>query len=545
MFTKYRFQPPVETGNLPSDFAQFRKATVDYLLALEGKGVLRIDQESVFYERPPGLTGYAVPANTNIWGGGRYQQVYLAGAVNGLGISGANVRINGLYINGPSAVQLLYASASAANVMLRDLDLYTSPTAAANGLGIQVNAASCNKWSITGSYIDTYSFSLIVNNTAGGSKGFIIGFNFSQSDTADPLNINSWGTSVEDAVIVGNVTKVTNVTAGSGTDAGFGGVALAHANGVSVIGNISQRSYNESDHIEDGCKNVTMIGNVRKVCLGDGLRLTADATAITGNISYAQTKTLQIIGNVYEGGAYAMTSGAEPTAPAKVAGSAGIRILYAGGYTGKNNVIIGNVVRNFATGIHCGGLAEQLVDGNVIDNCTYAISSEVASRITGTNHVLGVCSALLLITGSPGFSVQAGKFVCDTKPTLIIDKSASASRPGHSVKGFSWPQSETHAGGSGTEWKTLFAVGTRFDGRVVINAFNTANQADAIWFSANVNYDGTTLAVLAPIEEQSGGLGLTAAPYVRVNAGNFQIGLTHASAINIALRMEFDGIYMS
>jgi hypothetical protein len=483
----------------------------------------------------PATTGYkvgtlSVAASSHVSGEGRGSPLNFVGTA-GLQVAGSNVTLRNLRFSGPGSTQLIAATASASDVTLDSIDLSSDITASPNGIGVQVNQSSSHRWRLIGSTLNVYGFGYLQNDGAGGSVGHVVSGNYITTQTGDCVEINTPTTAAQDVVISGNVLKVA---AGSGTAEGFG-VGLAHVNGAAVLGNVIERAWVSSLHVEDGSKNVSFIGNVSKSCQSHGLTVNAGGTG--GN--QAQAKAVIAIGNQLE-------------ADSIGAGLAGIYIIYDGSGTVYGSSIVGNVVRNFESGLWLGGNATHHASGNTIDSCTYAIRCEtgdsVYTRITGSNIVLGTATALLYASGATGVMVQAGSFICDTKPTNIILKDA-ANRPGCSVAGFSWPQTQLLSAGS-TTWTNLFPASSTcvIRGRLTVQAHNNAAAvADNTYFCADITWDGTTLTLIGAAKQDNGALASTGSDAygaLRVSGGQLQYGWFCASAITIRADVNFDGLYM-
>jgi hypothetical protein len=145
--------------------------------------------------------------------------------------------------------------------------------------------------------------------------------------------------------------------------------------------------------------------------------------------------------------------------------------------------------------------------------------------------------------------VRAGSFVCDTKPTNIILKAApGTTRPGGSVDGFAWPQTQLLTAGS-TTWVNLFpaAANSIIKGRLVIQAVNNAGVSDNTYFCADFTWDGTELTLSTAAKQDNGALASTGADAygaLQVSGGQLQYGWFCASAITIRADVQFDGNYM-
>jgi hypothetical protein len=481
----------------------------------------------------PPSTGYSItsltaPANSSMSGEGRKSPVNVSGT-GGVSVTGSNVSLRHLRLDAPNSQQVIYAGASASDVTLLGLDVERSSTDA-DGHGVQVNSASSNNWKLLGSKVDVYRFGYLLNTTAGGSKGHIVSGNHIRCQVGDPVEINSPSTAAEDVVVGGNVLEVA---AGSGVEKGFG-VGLAHVDGAAVFGNVLPRSWLHAIHIEDGSKNISVVGNIAKDCQSHG------AAVILGGVggNQAQAKAVAIGLNQFE-------------ADAIVAGKAGVYIVFDANGTLYGCTIQGNVLRNFESGLWLGGNASHLADGNVIDSCTYAIQCElgtgVYTRIRGTNIVMGTATALLYVSSGTGAMVHAGRFVCNTKPTNIILKAApGVTRPGCTVEGFSWPQNQLLTAGAQT-WTDLCpaAATSRINGRVTITARDIASIANNTFYTANISWDGTTLTISSAVVESNGTIAVVGAPALRVNGGMLQHGWFSAVAPTLRADVDFDGIYMA
>lgn len=467
------------------------------------------------------VTGFTATASTMGRGDRRSVPITISstGSVN---VGGSNVTLENLYVNGPSAAAAINASTTATDVAIRGCDLVTTAAATPNGYAVNVNQAGCSRWSVLGGFYNVYQYGVLFNNGAGGSKGFIVGNNFVTSFQADCINWNSPGTALEDCVAIGNVTNVTN---GSGVSAGFS-VCFAHVNGGTVVGNVSQRAWLEAHHVEDGSKNLVFIGNVSKACQNHGINMLVDGT------NFAQAKAVLVHGNVYEAPSITGT------------GYGGVRVAWTGSGAIDGCSIIGNLMRNFDYGLYLGSVVRAHADGNVIDNCTYAMRIDTNAVVTGTNRVIGACTALLLASATTANDIRVGKFACDTKPTAIIAKSApGTTRPGCSVEGFKFPMPST-ALANGTNQVNLFPTPTRLSGLLRVIAFNQSSNADYAWYSAWVIYDGTNITLTNTIFEQGGNLSIIAAPAITVSGGQLRIGLSSVGAMTALVECEFDGVYM-
>lgn len=475
----------------------------------------------------PFATGYSVstlsiPQESQFVGLGRGAPLVLSGA-SGIEVAGDNASLSQLRIDGQISSQVLFAAASAGNVDLRDLDITT--TDATGGIGIQLNAASVDRWMILGSRIVTNDYAFLLNDSAGGSKGIVLVGNIIDSRTAEAIAFNTPTTKFEDGVVVGNLTR--NQNAGSGPGFTY---SLAHSDGVAYVGNVSQESRNEAIHIEDGTENSLLVGNVLKLCRKSGIKI------LIGGIGSHEVdaRPIAIIGNQIE-------------AASSVADEGGIYVVLDADGALNSCPIVGNVVSGFESGLWLGGTAMHLANGNTIQNCTNAIRCETGgtslTKISGTNFVES-CTTLLFASSATAHMVQAGKFICRTKPTNIILKNGSTIRPGCSVEGFAWPQTQLLQAGVNTYADLFPAPATgRFAGKITVQTRNQAAAADNAWYSADVSWDGTTLTITNPINEVNGALSITT-PGLRVNGGSLQAGYFHAGAITVYLEMNFDGIYM-
>ncbi len=471
-------------------------------------------------------TGYLVSsltigASTYVQAEGRKAPVKLSGA-GGLQVTGSNVQVDGLRIDGVASDQTIYSAASVQNVLLRGLDITTN-TGATNGIGIQVNAASTGKWSLQGSNLDVEGYGVLLNDSAGGSAGYLIQNSFIDSVIGDSVEVNSPTTSIEDVVISGVIGKVTG---GSNPNAGFT-YGFANVDGFILANTISQQSRQQSHHIEDGSRNGVVVGNIAKACPKSGMRIIVGGSG--GN--EAASKPPVVIGNVYE----AATAATD---------EAGIYVVFDGDGTVANGQILGNTVRGFQSGLWLGGDASHHAHGNLIENATYAIRCEqgnnVFTRITGTNYVRN-CTNLFRLSSATGAGVRVGKFVCADKPTSIVSK-AGSSRPGVTVEGFSWPQNMSH-GGTGNEFAVLFAQGTRFVGTIDLQIVDTAaTTANNAWLTATLHFDGTTLTISNSTKEENGAIALGATP-LRVNGGNLEVDVYVAAATTLRIDVNFDGTY--
>lgn len=442
-------------------------------------------------------------------------------------INGSEISINSLSLIGGALVQAMYAGRSASNVSISD-SLISTDSTSTTGIGVQVNQAACNNWNFNNVRVDSYSYGILVNTTAGGSNGMSIIGGMITADHGDAICINSPDTAIENVVVVGARTSVNNTV---DINQGFG-VSFAHVNGAAVVGNISDGSPRETDHIEDGSKNISIVGNIRKNCQGDGLR------HLIGGVGahQAETKPLSIIGNTYE-------------AQSITIGSSGIRVVQDAAGTPYGNTIIGNVIRNFETGLSLGGGASHFADGNVIENCTYAMKVEegknIYTRVTGINTVINT-PTLLYISSSTGAMVQAGKFICDAAPSNVILKATpGATRPGCSVAGFSWPVvSALSAGVSNYQTICPLSSTNRMSGKITVQVRDTAGIANNIWVACDLFWDGATLTIQNLIKEEHGTIALTG-PAFAVSGGNLQLGVYAATAISARHDINFDGVYMA
>lgn len=474
-------------------------------------------------------TGYLVSSLTSaatsfIRGLGRLSPIKFS-STGGLQITGSYVHLESIRIDGQTTTQSLYAATGASNANLRNLDITTSD-AASGYLGIQNNASGTDRWSLLGNRIVTNSYAFLVNETAGGSKGLVVAGNFLDSRVSDAIEINTPTTKFEDAAIVGNILRSQNVGAAAASGFAFG---TAHSDGIALVGNVSQESRQQSFHIEDGSENIAIVGNVAKLCRESGIKVVKGGTGANS----ADSRPVSIVGNQFE-------------AASAVAGEAGIYIVYDADGTQKSCPIIGNVIRGFESGLWLGGDGMHIADGNTIHDATYAIRCESGgaayTKIEGTNFVNN-CTTLLYGSSSTAHMIQAGKFVCENKPTNIIAKNGSTTRPGCSVSGFAWPQTQVLTAGVATYAIICPSTSTRFAGKITIEARNAAGATDNTWYSADISFDGTTLTITNPISEYNGGLAMTGTA-LRINAGNLEAGFFHASAITVRLNINFDGIYM-
>lgn len=477
------------------------------------------------------ITGLSIPAGARLSAERRQSPINVSGT-GGVAIAGDNAALSDLYVNAPGSAQAVYASASASDVTLSGLDLFSDATAAPNGHGVQVNQANCHRWRFVNGRINVYDYGWLVNSTAGGSKNHILANTHITTQVGDAIEFNTPGAAFENVVINGVITEVT---AGAGTAQGFG-KGFAHVDGVVISGSIAARSYLAAVHVEDGSRNVTIGPLVAKKCQDNGVEVLISGAG--GNAANAKAVTV---------------SGCHFEADAIIAGKAGVRIVNDGNGTVYGSTVIGTLARNFESAFWLGGDGSHNVDGAIADSCTYALRCEtgaaVHTRITGNMHVVGpAATALLYVSTATGAMVRAGKFICQNKPTNIILKAApGTTRPGCSVDGFAWPQTQVLTAGA-TTWVNICpaAATNRIQGQLnLLGRDITVAIANNVWYAAYITWDGAALTIRDPAFENNGALALQAAPALRVNGGFLQVGLFCASAINTRLDVDFEGKYMA
>jgi hypothetical protein len=481
----------------------------------------------------PKATGYkigtiSVGASKDLSGVGSAGPINLTGT-SGIQLTGSGSTLCNLVIVGPGSAELISPTSGLSDITLDGLTLSSDGTAAPNGLGVHLNAGACHRWTLDNFHADTEDYPFLLNDGASGSTDITVSNSLFRTQKGDGFAVNTPTTAAENIAVAGVVVEVV---AGSGAFEGFG-YSFAHVDGASLVGVISKRSWLAARYCEDGSKNVTFIGDVAKNCQGDGVRVLY--SGIGGNFSKAAT----VVGGHYE-------------STVVRSGTAGAYIVNDGTGTTPGCSISNSVFRNFESGLWLGGGAIHRGDSNTIDGCTYAVRCETGNsshtRITGSNMVLGACTALLYVSSGTGSMVKAGSFVCDTKPTNIILRAApGVTRPGCSVDGFSWPQSQVLTAGVAT-FADLFPAPstTHFKGVLTINARNVAGIADNASYSALVVWNGTALDFVGEGGEVNGAIAFAGGAVegsVRVSGGQLQFGLFCASGVTVAIDVEFAGFY--
>ncbi|WP_368244034.1 BppU family phage baseplate upper protein [Clostridium tertium] len=236
-------------------------------------------------------------------------------------------------------------------------------------MSININVPNKENITIANNDIEGGNYPLLLNEQAKNNSNINILFNNIYSKNGgDSIEINSPSAnddSVRNVKIIGNTlysTEQSEVTHNKGF-----GIGLAQARDVVVIGNVSEQSPQEGLHIEDGCENVSVIGNVYNNCITDGCWITSDFYNNENNI---KKKPYLILGNHFK---------------QKNNTKIGVGIKYVADSStsyATDDMFIGNRIEGFNYGVELSTSQQNIVlDNTIINNCNVGI--KVSGKIKG------------------------------------------------------------------------------------------------------------------------------------------------------------------
>lgn len=240
-------------------------------------------------------------------------------------------------------------------------------------MSININVPNKENITIANNDIEGGNYPLLLNEQAKNNSNINILFNNIYSKNGgDSIEINSPSAnddSVRNVKIIGNTlysTEQSEVTHNKGF-----GIGLAQARDVVVIGNVSEQSPQEGLHIEDGCENVSVIGNVYNNCITDGCWITSDFYKNENNI---KKKPYLILGNHFK---------------QKNNTKIGVGIKYVADSStsyATDDMFIGNRIEGFNYGVELSTSQQNIVlDNTIINNCNVGI--KVAGKIKGLLYI--------------------------------------------------------------------------------------------------------------------------------------------------------------
>lgn len=240
-------------------------------------------------------------------------------------------------------------------------------------MAININTPNKENISIINNDITGGNYPVLLNEQAKNNSNINILFNNIYSKNGgDSIEINSPSAnddSVRNVKIIGNTlnsSEQSEVTHNKGF-----GIGLAQARDVVVIGNVSEQSPQEGLHIEDGCENVSVIGNVFNNCIVDGCWITSDFYNNENNI---KKKPYLILGNHFK----QKTNTKIGVGIKYVASSA---TIYA-----TDDMFVGNRIEGFNYGVELSTSQQNIIlDNTIINNCNVGI--KVAGKIKGLLYI--------------------------------------------------------------------------------------------------------------------------------------------------------------
>lgn len=350
--------------------------------------------------------------------------------------------------------------------------------------------------------INAGNYGYLLNNNAKGSNLDLIHSNIKAN--ADAIEINTTAGNFYGIKIIGNLLNAL----GDSTDpnAGFA-VGIAKGKDIIVLGNYVEHSRNEALHIEDSQERIVVTSNIFDNCHLDGARIlnnTGAKPVIVSNNHFKKENSTHTNNGIW-----------------RVSDQRGDL---------ADNVLIGNVIEGFDTGLRIDGSSSNNVDGTTVIDCNTAISagvSQVHGIITAKN-----CPTLV----SGGQYAKVDRIISETTPTTILQ---STDTKGISLGGFRFPIPSATSVANGYTNIPLFNLPTYFKGD--IKACFTGDTYNYFYcYFTDVVYDNKKLTVGGNHTESSGDLG---GMNLTLDSAVTQLLLNYycASARNVSLSVEFNG----
>jgi hypothetical protein len=432
------------------------------------------------------------------------ETAYLASKVSDTGTIALGVKTlldSGYYKDTGNIAEFITIPASSTQVTLRDVKI-----TAGTGIALHQNLTNSVDTIIYGPRVDSAGYSILSNENSDGSDGFVILGGVAASSTSDAVNFNHPGTA-------GSLATNYNYSAiGMMLSSGNFAYSISGTLGWAAIGNHVRTSTLEAFHIEHSQRRGIIGFNTVKAAVANGVQLLPPLTADPA------ADPVVVMGN----------SITHTGVPSTTIGINVVTNTQVPAYL-VNNLIVGNVLRDFGVGI-TQATSTQLVDNNVVILNSSAGTGLQASRqsyMAGTNAVqefipgthvaveIGAASTVgsVIING-----LRANEYILPAAvpPTILTHSDGRGT--GGKCYGFFFKISGSHAGG-GDANINLFQCGAnaRMRGNLSVSL---DNNVSGLFYSAAVHWDGTTLTVGSTLAENE----------IEQYAGTFTNGIFNASA---------------
>lgn len=405
--------------------------------------------------------------------------------------------------------------------------------AANNGYGAYLNGAY-DTVSFEGCYFERHRYGVITEPSSTGNGVHIDAACVFYEMAGDGVEINVPTGSCANVNVIGATFKrIGSNSVGRGFGVGAsGGVGTTIAN-LKVLGASFYECDNQGIHIEDGCKNVKILGNYISGCgtaaatsFGSGIYL---AAGVAANRAISD---LTVDGNTIIG------------APGSDYG-----IFAAGTYAAGIINVINNTVDCAGS---CRGIAVNSVDSQTnVNNNKIKNSNGVGIRYNATSGSLigNTCwDDQGVKTQTYGIELQSNAcevFVRDNNLSGNINKGFLLSSPTFpkTVKSDSIRLTGLSAGAVAySAWIDVIYLGLAASGTVYVNAVRSSDRSTGLF---TISWDGTTLTGSKLNIQSSGNLAIsgTFASALRVTSGWLQTEIYNAGAAlsDLTLEVSFDG----
>ena len=458
------------------------------------------------------------------------ETAYLASKVGDTGTIALGTKTildSGYYKDTGNVAEFITIPASSTQVTLRDVKI-----TAGTGIALHQNLTNSVDTIIYGPRVDSGGYAILSNENSDGSDGFVILGGVAASSTADAVNFNHPGNATALA------TNYNYSAIGMLLSSGNFAYSISGTLGWAAIGNHVRTSTLEAFHVEHSQRRGIIGFNTVKAAVANGVQLLPPLTADPA------ADPVVVMGN----------SITHTGAPSTTIGINVVTNTQVPGYL-VNNLIVGNVLRDFGVGI-TQATSTQLVDNNVIILNSSAGTGLQASRqsyMAGTNAVqefipgthvaveIGAASTVgsVIING-----LRANEYILPAvvPPTILTHSDGRGT--GGKCYGFFFKISGSHAGG-GAANINLFQCGAnaRMRGNLSVSL---DNNATGLFYSAAVHWDGTTLTVGSTLAENEieQYAGTLSAGIFNASAGLIRFNFNSTSALSgVTFVVDFNGIF--
>lgn len=344
------------------------------------------------------------------------------------------------------------------------------------GIGLHQNAEGTSDLSVLASSIQTEGYAFLSNKKARGVRRILIAFNRIRSRNSDAVCLNHPSCSVTGVSTAFNFIE-TDVESSTST-AGFA-VSIAGTQSHITLGNQIARSRKEAIHLEGGQKNGIVAFNIAESCLETGIQALQGKEGSGGS--------LIIAGNMLNH-------------ERKNSRFSGINIVSDSNGALGPNIIVGNVIQNFDSGIRLGANRIQSVSANVALNCETAIS---VSHGASTSGAVLASGCKILAAGAAGSfidSVQA-----EDQPTQILVKVGKGTC-GTTLREWQCRWAFSHLGAGMQTFETV-TLPDFLRGELTIAAKDGSAGINGFWVTANLSWDGSSLKIGEQFNHSPGSVG--------------------------------------